>query len=258
MAIDMDHPNIYRDRVADLVDLDEVDYELQIRGVSGITSTSEKRKALRTIFASAQDPEESVEEAVIASLNPDLEYSKCSDKLGIIRMELQEYIEDEHIRRRSRARLLLLRLRSRRNACHDVFTGRRFDKIIEETEALESLCDAPLEEVTSLDQNLERLTLSDKRIQGSLLRGPEEGRINSEDRQESLNRRVDFRPNPLDPERSERNDNNEEMGAWGGHDPNGERNLSAANGFPQPPNSGRTTQILPSNISTSREATGDA
>lgn len=174
--------------IADLLDLDEIEHELLVRKVEGISSHSEKRRALQNIMAAVSDPANAVCEAVIATLNPDLEYATCADKLEQIRLERQEAPWDEHVSRRSKSRLLLLRMRARRNGSHDAAGGGRFDKIVEEIDRMLHRGEMPMEATSVFDRDLGGLSLWEAREQ-----------TNEEEETTSPSRRVNFRPSPLGP-----------------------------------------------------------
>lgn len=134
MARDMDEASeiSYKDVMPDLVDLEEVKYELLIRGIEGISSSSEMRRAFRNFLSRDQDPETSVIQAVPADMNRDTEYRNILELLDGIKEELANKPEDEHTKRRAASRLALLRIRTVRNARYDTGGTNRFEKLEDE------------------------------------------------------------------------------------------------------------------------------
>lgn len=125
----------YEHVFADMLDLDEVQYELRIRGISGISSISESRNALRNIFRES-DPVASILEENVCQLNLDTEHQICSDKLDILLHDMADSAGDEHSRKRIRSRLAWLWLRVERNSNRNVEGSVRFGRFRESIERL--------------------------------------------------------------------------------------------------------------------------
>lgn len=99
-----------------MIDIQEAVYELEIRGIEGFSTTSEIRRALRMVLNPQSDPEGSIVEAEVQRCNPDREYAVCGDLLEVINREFKDGAGDEHSRRRTRSRLMLLGMRVSRGA----------------------------------------------------------------------------------------------------------------------------------------------
>lgn len=179
----------------DLLDLDEVEFELIIRRINHARTSAERRRALWEILRSESDPERSVVRAVIVSMNPDQEFSYCCDRFDQIE---QEYRDNEHVRRRSLSRLSLLSLRARRNARMEIGGIGRFEPLLQRIESLSNKCvirETPPKEV---ERMLERLTVNEGLRSGRASeRTPPGARALSEGRQASPSRRVEFRESTL-------------------------------------------------------------
>lgn len=140
MARDVGRPRVlewgYEHVVSDMLDLDEAEYELRIRGISGLTSSSETRRLTRSALNSRNNPDSSVLNEEIVKLDPESEYIACSDKLEILRHDLLDSPGDLHSRRRLKSRLITLGLRVLRNSNHDFEGSDRFERLLDSIEAM--------------------------------------------------------------------------------------------------------------------------
>lgn len=140
-----------------LLDLDEVRYELFIRGIEGRFRPDVMRQALVDIFRES-DPERSVRESQLDRLNPDNEFTTISDKTELIEQELKSDKMDEHVRRTSQAKLAVLKDRVRRMLNREIGDGERFVRYGERIERL-------INECVSVDRYVPNVEL-EKRFQG--------------------------------------------------------------------------------------------
>lgn len=143
---------------SDMLDLDEVVYELKIRGIEGITSTAEMRRALRNVLTSENDLAASIIVDAVSRFNPDIEHQVCSDKLDTLRQDLEDSVRDEHTKRRTVSRLTCLGLRVERNSARDNEGSGRFDRIRESIRNLIHETLATAESLESLDFQTVRRT----------------------------------------------------------------------------------------------------
>lgn len=130
-------PKVIVDSFIDLVDLDEAQHELFVRGLVGFESPIAIRQSLRAMFT-VGDPDKFVERDVVNSLNPDVEYQVMVNKLENVRWELKEDPVVEQTRHRVQARLFLLELRGRRMKERDP-GNKKFVRLLREIQILKEL-----------------------------------------------------------------------------------------------------------------------
>lgn len=197
----------YSDFHPDFLDLDEVKYELMIRGIQDIDSPSEQRRALRNILSREQDPEGLVVEAVIASLNPDGEFSSCWDKLEMIRVEFNEHPLEEHVRRRTRARLQWLKTRLVRNRSREIGDTGRFDTLLRDLETFLQDCNRRETSEREIDEMLADMSLTGvNEYRREPVRTSSMNRSASEGRQPSSRHQMELQPSRLGNSREKENE----------------------------------------------------
>lgn len=147
--------------------LDEVslDYELRIRGVSGVDSLGEKRKFFRNMFRGSTDPEQLVNISAFSEEENSREVAICEEQLHQLENEIGAGALSEATRNKLRVGLIQLWARLRRNGKFNPGYATAYDRMVMKVQRIleENYNPTPSAKLELMEEGLKRLSLSPPR-----------------------------------------------------------------------------------------------